>query len=275
MEKAPFTPVLGEEPIAPNLFDIILPVHNRLELTIKSLTAMYACTTNPFHLIIVDDSTDLTPTFIHQFINEHDNVTYIHSDKPYKEGNQILNIGLERVRSEFVASITSSITVEPQWEVLALDFLRKNSEVGILGLKQLLPWGAIESAGIRFVEFMPIDIGRNQPSSRFTSFYECEAVAWALAIVRKKAVYPLPESVYHGFRGMDDIDNCFVAKKKGWKVFYCGYGVGYHETRATRGSDAEGDIQANLRNREIFAKRWGFLDKYKKVLRQKKATRRL
>lgn len=264
------TPILeGAEELAPTPFDIILTAHNRLDLTIRSLNALYTHTTAPFHLIIIDDSTDLTPTYIDQLQKEKDNITFIHSDKPYKEGNQIFNIGLEHAKYEFVAVVGNSIIVEPQWEILALDFLRKNSQVGIVGLKQLLHWGPIESAGIRFIQFIPTDIGRNEPSHRFTSFYECEAVPWALALVRKEAIYPLTEGIYYGFRGMDDIDNCFVAREKGWRVFYCGYGVGYHETRATRGSDDPSLLSKNLENREIFAKRWGFWKKYKKAVKKK------
>jgi len=300
------TPIIGEEPpVVP--FDIILPTHNRLDLTIRSINALYTNTANPFHLIVVDDSEDIeTPFHMKLFngnisdkverkpellaplselldipqdsllrslknIQKHDNITYIHSEEPFTEGNQILNVGLEKATSEFIGTQTSSVVVEGGWETLALDFLRKHTQVGIVGLKLLLPWGPIESAGVQFHEFMPIDIGGNQSSNRFTSFYSCDAVCWALAIVRKEAVYPLPTGIYHGFRGMDDLDNCFVAKKGGWGVFYCGYGVGIHATRATRGSNKEKDIEDNLENRRIFAKRWGFLKEYEDVLKKKKA----
>ena len=139
----------------------------------------------------------------------------------------------------------------------------EHDEVAVTGLKCLKPWGPIESAGIALNKFIPYDIGHDHPSHRFTEIYECDAVQWALAILNKKAVTGnIPEGVFHGFRGMDDLDNCFVLRKEGYKIFYCGYGCGYHETRATRGSNAKEEIRLNRENQEIFYKRWGFWKQY-------------
>jgi len=241
--------------------DIILPTHNHFELTVKCVNALYENTTIPFHLNVVDDSTDLTQTYFDWLKKEHQNITYIHSDEPYKCGNQLFNIGLQHGNSEFAATVMNSITVEPEWEVAALDLMKRNPDWGVVGLKCLYPWGLIESAGIAMAGKTPIDLGRNLPGHRLTGVYECMAVQWAFAILRKKAVIGnLEENVYNGFKGWDDIDNCLVLKNKEWKVFYCGLGVGYHEPRATRGSNAEESHILNRQNAERFYKRWGFSD---------------
>ncbi len=246
-------------------FDVILTTHNNLELTIKSIKALYAFTTVPFHLIVVDDSTDLTPLYIERLQKEHNNITLIHSSEPYKEGNQLFNIGLKHAKYDFVATVMNSVMVEPDWERVALQFMYEHPEVGIVGLKQLLPWGRIESAGIAFDGYRPIDLGRDHPGHRFVALFERDAVAWALAILRKEAVNGnLPEGIYHPFKGWDDIDNCFVLREKGFKVYYCGYGCGIHETRATRGSDTEEAINLNKQNCETFCKRWGLWEQYLK-----------
>ncbi len=275
--------------IEPIPFDIILLTHGKLELTVESVKAIYAFTRTPFQLIVVDDSTpdlddgtDLTPLWFEKFQKKHDNVTLLHSEIPYREGNQAFNIGLQHAEHEFVALVMNSVIVEPEWERVALQFLKENPRilnddgtikeggVGVVGLKSLNQWGRIESAGIAMDTSgasgqgcMPVDLQRDHPSHRFTTLYKVEAVQWALAILRKEAVIGnLEEGVFNGFKGMDDIDNCFVVRSKGWDIFYCGYGCGIHKTRATRGSNMKIDIELNRQNRERFYKRWGYWDKY-------------
>lgn len=258
------------KPLVDN-FDIILITHGKLGLTIKSIDALYAYTKTPFHLIVVDDSdpddpdpaTSLTPLYFERLQKLKGNITYIHSDEPYKEGNQIFNEGLKHAKYNFVAIVMNSVFVEPDWERVALQFLSEHHKVGMVGLKCLKPWGPIESAGINFQGHIPIDLHSDHPSHRFSSLYECEAVQWALAILRKKAVVGnIPEGIYNGFKGMDDVDNCCILRQKGWKIFYCGYGAGYHETHATRGSSTKEDIKLNRENQEIFFKRWGKWEQY-------------
>lgn len=263
-----------EEKEAP--FDIIMPTHGKLDLTIKALDAIYAHTTTSFQLIIVDDSdpndpdpsTSLTVPYLEKFQKLHNNVTLLHSKKPYKEGNQFFNIGLKEAKHDFVAVVMNSVTVEPAWEKVALRFMAEHPEVGMVGLKCLERWGVIESAGIIFEGIFPIDRGRFVPSHRLTSMAEIPATQWAFAILRKEAVSTLEEGVYYGFRGFDDIDNCLVMRKNGWKIFYCGYGSGYHEAKSTRGSDTLEHRRQNQKNGEIFYKRWGMWEEYQKVVGQ-------
>ena len=245
--------------------DILVPTHGRLDLTIKCIDTIYAHTQTPFRLIIMDDSTDLTPLYGEQLAKERPNVIFIHSDVPYKSGNQFFNVGLSRAESPYVALVMNSVRVEPEWEVVALNLMEQNPEVGLIGFKCLFPDCKIESAGIRMVKWLPTDIGRDMPSHRLSTVYEPDAVQWAFALLRKEAaVGNLDENAFHGFRGWDDIDNCFVLKSKGWKILYCGLGVGYHEPRATRGSSTPQAAQENKENGEAFYKRWGFWDEYQK-----------
>ena len=239
--------------------DILVPTHNHLRLTMGCLEAIYDHTSTPFHLIIIDDSTDLTPLYIAGLQKEHNNITYLHSDEPYTSGNQIFNIGLANATTPYTAMVMNSIRVEPEWELVALNVMGSRPEVGIIGFKCLFPNGLIESAGIAMMKYLPVDIGRDYPSHRLCGVYNCEAVQWAFALVRKEAaVGNLDENVFHGFKGWDDIDNCFALRNKGWQVVYCGMGVGYHSPRATRGDDTLAAYHQNRENAEAFYKRWGY-----------------
>ena len=254
-------PNLKPEPI-----DVLVITHNRLELTIACISALYENTKYPWHLIVVDDSTDeITPIYFEWLQKKHQNISFVHSDKPYKSGNEIFNIGLSIAKSSYVATVMNSVTVEPEWEVAAVQMMKDIPGLGVIGFKCLFPWGQIESAGIGMAGFTPVDLGRNLAGHRLSCVYECAAVQWAFALLRKEAIPKLEEDVYNGFKGWDDIDNCFVLKKNGWKVMYCGLSVGYHIPRATRGSN---DLESHKRNQEnaiAFYKRWGYYEEYLKA----------
>ena len=253
--------------------DIMVPTHDRLDLTMRCILALYTYTQSPFHLIVVDDSTDnLTPNYFKELLergvtplSKLSNLTYIHSDEPFKEGNQFFNIALRYVKSEYMATVMNSVRVEPEWELAAINNLMpQNPQIGIIGFKSLFAeTGRIESAGIRMLKYLPTDVGRDFPGHRLCGVYECEAVQWAFALHRKKALIGnLEEGIFHGHRGWDDIDNSFAVKAKGWKIFYCGLGIGYHEPRASRGNDSPQAAQENKENGEKFYKRWGLWDAY-------------
>ena len=247
------------------VLDVLVPTHDHLRLTLACMEALYGNTRTPFHLIVVDDSTDLTPVYFEQLKKEHDNITFIHSDIPYKCGNQIFNIGLENCKTPYMATVMNSMRVEPEWELVGLNLMETQPKVGVIGFKCLFPSGLIESAGIAMVKFLPTDIGRDFAGHRLSGVYECAATQWAFALVRKEAaVGNLTETAFHGFKGWDDIDNCFVLRKRGWRILYCGLGVGYHEPRATRGSNTLEAYHQNRENGEAFYKRWGYWEEYKK-----------
>jgi len=266
--------------------DIILPTHGRLEdLTIPCVSALYANTRNLFHLIVVDDSTpdmdggkDWTPQWFKTLQIEKGNITYIHSDTPFKSGNQIFNLGLKHGNARFVATIMNSIFVEPDWDVVGMQMMANNPKIGVLGFKCLkLGWdkkriegdnvatdGLIESAGVTMSEYTPCDQGRNEPSHRLCVSYPCFSVQWAMALLRREAVVGnLDEDLWEPFVGWDDIDNSVYLRYKGWEAWYCGFGVGYHNTHSTRGSSSDEALIKNRKNAEIFYKRWGYWDLFR------------
>lgn len=259
-------------------FDVILLTHGGLEdLTVPCVSALYANTKNLFHLIIVDDSTrdmddgkDWTPEWVDKLQIDNTNITYVHSGIPYKSGNQIINIGLSKGNSRFVAIIGNSTVVEPDWDITPIGMLSQNRKIGAVGMKCLkLGWsaaqdGQIESAGIFMDKFVPCDKGRDQPGHRFPQSYACFSVQWSSIFVRRDAVLGnLDENLWQGFVGWDDIDNSIYLRYKGWEIWYCGLSVAYHKTHATRGSDKNEILYKNRLNGEIFFKRWGYWDKYK------------
>ena len=250
--------------------DVIVLTHNNLKLTMGCMDALYQHTVIPFHLIVIDDSTDgMTPLYFEKLKEVYDNITFIHSDVPYKCGNQIFNIGLELCKTPYIATIMNSTEVEPSWFRISLRILGNDPTVGTVGMKSLFEHnGRIECAGIYIEDYLPCDIGRDEAGHRLSDVYQVEATQWAFALHRVSALNGnLDEDIFHGFVGVDDIDNCFAIRNKGWKVIYNGNGVAYHRPRATRGADIS-DTEAfkkNGENLEAFYRRWGYWENFKKA----------
>jgi len=199
---------------------------------------------------------EVTAPYFNQLLKEYNNITYINREKPYKCGNEFFNEGFRYCKYEYVATVMNSMTVEPSWETVALQIMDNDPQVGVIGLKCLFPNGLIESAGIVFNNFTPCDFGMDEPGSRHPEIAELQAVQWAFALLRKKAVVGnLPEGLFYGHVGWDDIDNCFAVHAKGWKILYCGAGSGMHQPRATRGTDRIEGFLRNKYNAHTFKKR--------------------
>ena len=257
--------------------DIIVLTHGHLELTMRCLNTLYLNTTSPFHLIVMDDSTsdmddgtDLTPQWLELFSKTHDNMTFVHSSEPYKSSLQLFKEAFKYCRTPYMAIVVNSMIVEPEWDVVGLQLIKSNSQIGMLGFKCIrLGTEMIESAGlaVKTEGDMLMDIGRGQIGHRLTKVYECDAVQWAFVLLRYDAVKDnLGEDVYNGFKGMEEFETCLTMREKGWSIFYCGLGAGYHQTLATRIAKSQEDIVKNFQNREIFAKRWGFWADYRRLL---------
>lgn len=261
--------------------DVLVFTHGHLELTIRCINAIYQHTFNPFHLIVMDDSTpdmdkgtDLTPLWLEKFRATHENFTFVHSEEPFDSSYPIFKEALKHCQTPYLVLIVNSMVVEPEWDVAGLEMMKNNTDVGIVGFKQLDWWTrVIQSAGMfsTFGGGMLSDVGQGLASHRYSNVYECDAVAWAFVLLRKEAIEgKFDYCPYHGFKGWEEIDTCLLVRQQGWRILYCGLGVGYHQARATRGvqnGDAEEFKLANrlnLENREIFAKRWGYWPDYHK-----------
>ena len=249
-------------------FDVVVLTHNNIRYTIECMDCLYAHTGAPFHLIIADDSTDgLTPLYFEQLKKAKDNFIYLRSEEPYKSGNQIFNIAIEYCKTPYMATVMNSVMVEPNWAALSFNLMENDPTVGTIGMKSLFARsGLIECAGIYIEDYLPCDIGRDEPSHRLNEIYQCEATQWAFAFHRIKAIKGnIAEDAYHGFVGVDDIDNCFIVRSKGWKVIYNGSGIAYHHPRATRGRNDKVAYDMNRENLETFYKRWGYWNEFRKA----------
>lgn len=241
--------------------DIIMPTHNNLGSTIRAIDALFTNTRIPFNLTVIDDSTDLTPTYIYELRGKHDNVYLIRPEEELVCDSHVLNIGFENTSSPIVVVVSNSMVVEPEWIEVPLHMMEEMKDVAIIGNKNLFPSGMIENAGIYFHKPMMHhqNYGVGDPAHRWTHLREVDAVGFAIVFLRREYVYPLEENHYNGWCGFSDVDVCFQARKKGYKVYYCGYSAAYHYAYATRGMPETWDKETQGKyeeNRARFVERW-------------------
>ncbi|MFW9991920.1 MAG: glycosyltransferase family 2 protein [Candidatus Odinarchaeota archaeon] len=236
--------------------DVILTTHNNLELTIECLKALYSFTTAPFNLVIIDDSTDLTPQYLEQFAKEHGNVKIVYPGEKWTGGNTGWRIGLENSSDPIVVTMTNSSRVEPGWHIGPLQMLEQNPKVGLIGIKLLYPTGMIWHAGIQFANHIPIHIGINEAAHRYSYAVPVPCVNHSVGFFRREALdKSLDEETYLGWKGFEDTDINLTIRENGWHIWYCGEASAYHIESPTRirGKDFWQEYNENLRR---FIMKW-------------------
>lgn len=240
--------------------DIMLLTHNKLENTVRCIDALYSNTPTPFRLNVIDDSDDLTPTFIWRLSAEKENINYIRPRVVIKSANQAINIGLKATTSDPVVFLTNSSFVEPNWLPFALQIMEGDKQVGVVGFKLLFPETntIIEAGELVLPDGNRPNIGMHEPSHRYTHIREVQAVGWACVLIRRAAIPEegLAENGYIGFRGMDDTDNCLEIRKRGYKIIYDGFGAVYHRLNSCLGSGTEQGQKDAAANYRHFVEKW-------------------
>jgi len=115
--------------------DIIMVTYNRLELTKKSINSILERTKIPYRLIVVDNlSTDGVRNFllelwkkgkIQEIILNNDNIGL----------EKALNLGLNKVESEYFVSTDNDIIASEGWLSRLKDLIEKNPDYGAIGCR--------------------------------------------------------------------------------------------------------------------------------------------
>ncbi len=243
-------------------FDVILLTHNHLELTIKCVDALYKNTSEfNFRLTVSDDSTDSTPEYFKNLSRKKNNIQFLHSEMPFGDFDKVLNFGIAKTDSPYVVALTNSTLVEPGWISYALEIIKNNPDIAVVGVKSVSLNGLIQNAGVFVCDRDVRCIGLNEPGHRYSYTYEVDAVGGNCCIYRREVVkdgFGDSFSYYLPFSGHTDIDHCLTLKQQGWKIMYCGNGAVYHVSAATRGEDNHFCDKENESKRR-FKVRWQYL----------------
>lgn len=246
-------------PQAEGEVDIILPSWQGLALGLldRFVEALYTRTKLPFHLIAIDDhSTDGTWEFLAKLWEERGNITCIRPARKCQGGAEILNIGLKHCRNNLLVTMNNDIVVIEGWLEEAVRCLESDPTIGIVGLKYLYPDGRIQHAGGTFIKGSnPYHIGVGEPGDSHSETEEALWVSGPCCLFRRECIGDGWDEDYDTFGGHEDVDLCLSARKKGWKVLYCGRAKVYHEEGATI-MTLPNVMALSSRARQIFSAKW-------------------
>jgi len=247
------------------LLDVIVTTHNHLGLTIECIEALYRYTELPFTLTVVDDSTDLTPTYLKSLAKEKEHVQIIRPKEHIRCTNQAINIALEKTSLPIVCFIGNSTRVEPNWLDAAYKLIAQRDDCGVVGFKILNPQGTIQSTGIMGVfdnGIMAVN-GKEEAGHRCCYISQVPCIGGCIFLAKRKAILTLDggkldDTTYIGFRGWDDLDMCLSFRAKGWDVIYCGYGSVYHVDSPTKKENVQkSNFYPELEiNKKRFLAKW-------------------
>lgn len=238
---------------------IIVPVFNKIDYTLTCLAALAGCNeATPYEVIVVDDgSSDDTTTRIPaiegvRYVRNSSNQGFIGS----------CNRGAALARGEFLVFLNNDTAVQPGWLDALLGTFESYRDAGLVGAKLLYPDGTLQEAGgILYNDGRGGNYGRfDAPlDPRYTHVRDVDYCSGAAVAIRK--------DLFDRLGGFDDryrpayyedADLAMRVREAGQRVLYQPHSMVIHFEGITSGtSEGSGIKSYQVRNREIFAQRWG------------------
>ena len=205
--------------------DIIILSLENVGFTKQCVKSIKDYTTLPYHIIIVDNGSSQETI---DELKKIDGVKLILNsiNKGFAGGN---NIGIKECNGEYVVLLNNDTKVTKGWLEEMVKMAESDDRIGIVGCKLLYPDDTIQHAGIKFRGLSPFHIGVGLPKNYYCKPKECKAVTFACVLIKRKLFDSgiwLDERYYPAV--FEDIDFCFQALQKGWKIMYCPSAIVYH-----------------------------------------------
>jgi GT2 family glycosyltransferase len=213
---------LVEADAAP-LVSIVIPVHNRLDLTKQCLDAIRAATPEPaYEVVVVDNaSTDGTAEFLRT--EEAAGRVRAAINETNEGFGGACNRGVEMGRGELVVLLNNDTIPRPGWLTPLVETLTSDTSVGIAGSRLLYPDGTIQHAGIVWDaagRLTHVHRGAAGDDPVVMQRRDFAAVTGACLIVRRDTFFELGafDPAFHMY--VEDVDLCIRAWDAGLRVVY-------------------------------------------------------
>ncbi len=212
---------------------IVIINHNTKALTNQTINSVLNGTDGLDYEIIVVDNSDKSDEF---YFSDRDNIKVISGVENKGFGNAC-NIGASKAKGEYLLFLNSDTIVENEAIYKSLIYLKSNKDIGILGIKTFLEDGTFDNGCKRgfptpmtaLYYFLGFD--KKHPENRKYGAYhqtfidnnktsEVDAVSGAFMIIKKQLYDELGGFDEAFFMYGEDLDICYRAKEKGYKVVY-------------------------------------------------------
>lgn len=226
-------PVIAEPAVS-----VVIPAHNKVEVTFYALCALLlAHNSVSFEIILVDDgSTDETAE-MEKWVS---GIRVIHNEQPLRF-IKACNIGVSEAKGTYVVLLNNDTEVTVGWLDALVDGFRRFEHVGAVGAKLLYPDGRLQDAGgIIWASGNPWNYGNgmNPWEPRFCYARQVDYLSGA-ALMTTKAIWDQVGGLSHYLEPMyfEDTDFSFKVREAGYKTYFIPSSVVYHFEGTTSGTD--------------------------------------
>jgi GT2 family glycosyltransferase len=149
---------------------------------------------------------------------------------------EMRNVGIRNSRGRHILMLDADTEVLDDAFGEMVRFMDENPDVGGAGAKTLKPDGSLEYSAKRFYTLWTIIVRRTPlaswfPNNRWNRAHlmmdayhdrvlDIDWMAGACFLMRRKTVEDVGVFDEHFYFGFEDVDWCFRAKKKGWRICY-------------------------------------------------------
>lgn len=237
---------------------VIIPCHNKVEVTYSALCALLlAKNTSSFEIILVDDgSTDKT-TELADLIS---GITVIRNDEAQRFLRSC-NLGVAQARGDYVVLLNNDTEVTAGWLDALIDSFSRFDNVGLAGAQLLYPDGSLQDAGgIIWGTGNPWNYGGGQsPDDPRYSYARQADYLTGAAMMTTRAIWDEVGglSAYLEPMYFEDTDFAFKVREAGYKTYYVPASVVFHYEGMTSGTNTTSGFKRYQEvNRGKFKQRW-------------------
>ena len=243
--------------------DIIVSVYNARAFVVKCWQALEKNTKYPHKVYFADDfSTDKTLVEFMADLHSQEKATLLRSPRNLGFAG-INNWAVKQTKGEFFCLLNSDTEAQEGWLEAMMEAMLMYKRVGVVGAKLLFPEGAkhisgtIQHAGVgRDRNGQPYHPYRERPADFLPAnvLREVNAVTGACFLVRRECWDELGGfDERYSMGQFEDVDFCWRARKKGWRILVQPKAVLYHYEH---GSGEQFVERSHDKNRDILLRTW-------------------
>ncbi len=240
------------------LVSIVIPVHGKLDYTLRCLASIAACpSVAPFEVLVFDDA---GPPDERRALSRVQGI-----DLLWSEVNLgfigACNTAARTARGAYLLFLNNDTQVMPGWLDAMLALFDTHTDAGAVGARLLFPDGRLQEAGcIIWRDGTGWNVGRDDDPDRpaYNHVREVDYCSGAALLT--------PTTLFRRVEGFDtryapayfeDADYCFKLRRNGWKTYYQPNACVIHFEGVSHGQDLSIGVKAyQTSNRRVFVQAW-------------------
>jgi GT2 family glycosyltransferase len=230
---------------------IVIPVHNRAELTRRCLDAVRTTVPAECETIVVDDASSDGTAGILTERGDEIRVLTLSENAGFATA---CNRGAQGARHDLLVFLNNDTEPQPGWLEALLAEAEAHPEADVVGAKLVYPGGTVQHAGVVFgQDGYPHHLYAGLPAGHpaVNRSRPLRAVTAACMLVRR-AAFEAAGGFDAGYRNsLEDVDLCLRIGERGGGVRYCAGAVVQHLESASRGRDDRFETSVAL-----YRERW-------------------